>query len=512
MKRLTGIFFLTTLMTGCRFAGGPAWISAAQYDNMEYAGVEIGVAPVAFAETIDIEHFPAKPLQRAVADRLSVLGWRRHKLIEANDEKPLYFPATPGRLRSFGVAHGYKAVVGITALRFEVQPASDTWSFTGNITFVDVGNPDRFWTMAKTWAFVGTPTADFQTDQLIEMLNLDLHEVRRALQRGRTSRFFRRDTVIVAAGPTLNLDIAKVERYDVKPFLKIIFNSADKEVLKTSARQAEIDVSAIDDYGIVSLAIDRDGKFTYIVDEDSVDEAQAVKQQGGTPPEKRRYPILVAQRTIVDLAPGMNHIDAVAMNGRGEVLKRRLEIFSKSSDLESGVTEVMLVAASSYANALPDIQLGADADARIAQLVAREGTSLDGSVVLPLTGSNATRPEILRLAADRWAAKPADGARRVIAYIGRAEVVGGEPYLLLYDTRDKLRDIGSMRVSEFAALAKFDVDEINLDLCTEDGDPALVERAVKTAGGEKFKVAMSTGCASHTVGARFLEFNKDNIR
>lgn len=467
MMRLAALSVLAFLLGACASQGGPAWISAAKFDYDGYAHRHVAVVPVTFADSLDTSQFPAKPLQQAISDQLDVFGLRDVTSIEHEASDNVSFPATPKRLAAFGAAHHFDAVVGATVVRFDHRRhGKKGWSFTGNITFVDVAHPERRWTLAKTWTFTDQPGANSSKLDLDYAMIDDFFDVRRAQQYGADSVLLRPNTEVAELGPVLNLDIADAPRKLGKPALKSAISNQEQQIYSTSAAITQVDVLAIDDDGIASLGLDTTTGFNTEV----YRSAPAVDSTATNP-------IYVAQRVSVPLQMGENEIRVIGANGAGQKVARSIFVRRTADDSLTGRTDLIVVVASSYAAHPPDT-LQADSAALISDAQAQNGGIDNGHSVLTLTDRNATRSAVLRTVTSEWS-RPADGATRRFLFVGRAEVIEGRPYLLMYDADKEHPDIGSMSVDELAALANFNVQQFDLDLCTNAADAASVQQAVE---------------------------------
>lgn len=484
-----------------------AWISSSQFDRRDYAFKKVAVLPPTFPGPQDkFKKFPSKTVQDALVTQLQVLDMTRITAVNDRNGDGIEFPATPERLRTFGAEHGYDAVVGTTVVKFNVRRHSRGWSFTGNTTFVAVQRPERRWTIARTWTFPGD--APYASEKALnEVFRTDLLDVSRALVRGRTSTLLGRGTVVVDLGPILNLDVADSSQHDIEPFLRAVFNRPYQQVFSTTAPQVQVDVQGIDDVGITNLTVDAGAFHEEVV---------------GPQAKLSENPIYIAQSLIVPLSSGPNSIRLTSVNSHQQKAVRELLIQRKDDNSKQGQVEVLLIAAEQYkSSGLRSNQFDSDARMRIAELAAENGATNESGVhVITLSGPDATRRHILKTIVEEWA-QPAAGARRVVAFIGRAELVNGRPYLLTYDAEPDDVGVASISVDELASFDKYGAVEFDLDLCTENLAPDAVSAAVVAAGNDRFRlyeaaapsedagnfrVAVNPGCNSNEIGRSALSY------
>jgi hypothetical protein len=506
-------------LAGCA-SPGAAWISASKFDHREYKSKRVAVVPVAMGDLVDPATLPRQAVQDAIVDQLYVLDIAEAQAIEAQDAKELSFPYTPARLAKFGRDHDYDAVVGATIIRFDRRPARRQWSLTGNITFVDVDNPDRRWTIAKTWDMTGKPSGTLASFQLGTALLSDFVEVKRAVRRGSVSALMSKGTVVVDAGPIVNLDIVDVI-VDPSNAVKQVVAAASAGSVPT--RNVHVDVFAMDDAGIASLQLvnANAGFKTWVWGEPSPAKANRQPAQKYPGPAVRKnpveqaaqkaideahqsvllsQPIYVAHRLPVAIAPGINDIQAIAINGKDQRVTRNIRV---ETEVSHDVPIDMMVIAATKFDSLPPASLSEPAAKRFEELSAREGSSFrNGARVVTFTGAQASRSSVVRNITLEWA-RPAAGSRRVLAFMGRAEMFIGRPYFILSEAAADYPEIGSMSLDDLLSLMDLGVASATLDLCTNDSPPAAIETAIKALGDPRIKIAVGRDC-QRPVGQLFV--------
>jgi hypothetical protein len=506
---------LAAMLAGCA-ASGAAWISASQFNRKIYAHKIVAVMPAVLDPLLDASKLPPDALQKAIARQLDILDIDKPILVKAEDAAGVPFPYTPARLAEFGRINGYDAVVGATVIRLDTRPISREWSITGTITFVDSKLLERRWTLAKTWTMFGVlDEADADADakarakaeveaKVSSALFPDFFDVRQVLHRGRTSTLLRRDTVVVDAGPVLGLDVADIPRADSSHFIQKLLNRPNRPYLTTSARQLSVDVFAIDDDGIVSLTVEN-GDLT-------------VPIFGGRPPmtqseAKLVNPVYLAQRVGVPLVPGQNDLRLVSMNSLGQKVVRSLGVRNTAAaEVAQGSVVAAVIVADSFASLRgPYPTLLPDVASRIDELKSYGGANLDnGARAVVIAGDNATRDSILRAVTVEWS-RPALGTRRVLMFVGRAEMAVGRPYLLLHDAELKYPENRSLSFDELASLLKYEVARVVIDVCTNDTPPEVLRDAVQGVRNEHIDILVSGKCST-PFGTLFLAADKAELR
>jgi hypothetical protein len=210
------------------------------------------------------------------------------------------------------------------------------------------------------------------------------------------SILLRRKTVIVDVGPILNMDIADVSTPPSQTLVQPLSLAPDPSTPASPNQQIQVDVSAIDDSGIVSLKVQNAG-FEVIVWRSEGSDPTTVPEQATPKPIQR--PTFVAQRVAVNLVAGKNDIRAIAVNGQGQQVMRSVEVVARIEAPAEIPVDMMIVAAIHFA-ALPDNQLLPQASQRITELITHEGSTLpngsslpNGSRALMLVGADATRDQ-----------------------------------------------------------------------------------------------------------------------
>jgi hypothetical protein len=443
------------------------WISASNFDYQEYRDKRVAVLPVVAHPLVAPDGPLLGKLQLIVARQLNVLDIGKKLTRVSPDQARLEFPLTPERLRKFGKDNGYDAVIGINVVRADQRPFNGEWWFTGDVAFVDVANPKRRWTLAKTWVVTGDPTDWSAELQLSNALSRDFLEVRTALQRGRVSRLLRRDTVVVDVGPTLNMDIAAAPHDFIRPALASLLNRPEQPSFGTSSKVVSVDVFAIDDAGIAKLSVESGGANRDVV------AVEAVKASGATADQ---LPIYVSKRVMVFLSPGDNLISARCTNGKGEEVTRLLKVNNARAssaplpNVESRAVEMILIAGET-GESDREVQLSPDARGRIAyfQSKSTDGVAVDnGARIVVFSGQSATRERIMKYLGALRNAGPVSDSTRVAVYVGRIAMVFGRPYMVLAHSDPIFPEVGSISLDEFVQAASAGRAHVALDVCSDD--------------------------------------------
>ena len=105
---------------------------------------------------------------------------------------------------------------------------------------------------------------------------------------------------------------------------------------------------------------------------------------------------------------------------------------------------------------------------------------------------------------------PGAGVRRVMAFVGRAEMYGGRPYLMLQGAEPDYPEIGSLSVNEFVELMRLGISRASLDVCTNASEPAEIEAAIQEYLDVRIDLKITAGC-TNSIGANFVDLAKDEL-
>lgn len=538
MKKLL-LVMVTILVTGCVSTNtGASWISASRFNYLDYQDKNIAVMPLMLAGTADLKDALADQIQQTLTRQLSVLELSNTIDVPLAAAASIEFPYTPGRLAEFAREQNkkrkpdeqYAAVVAGTIIRITRRTQFKQWSMTGNITFVDVNNPSRMWTVARTWDFNGEPVAGLTAKiQMSTAFQRDLLEVRRATKRGAFQTLLGRDTVVVEGGTILNLDLTETTVTDSKKSTQVIARPTEGNSSTTL-----VDIFAIDDRGIRSLWVRNDhaedkqevfGPELQMKRMLGIFEQRTVTQKAPLPDEKSpqpKPPVYLADRVPIKLRPGVNDIEATVVNVDGTAVKRSVRV---NVDIAAVTPVEMLVVAPTLFESSDVASLKVDELARLRfdDLRLSTGASSDGTQrVYMFVDEDATRSGFLRGVIEEWAWERGDtGGRRVLSFTGRAEMLFKEPYLLLHDSEPRYPDIGSIPVKEFLDLVRYRVNRVSLEVCTDASESEFIRQAIDGEiskakqqlhlANVNFEVVVTPDCAK-PIGAQFLKVSSEELR
>lgn len=506
--RLPVCVLLALASCGCATQGA-AWISASRFDYREYGDTEVAVMPVMLHRLIETSEFPTKEMQHALADQLGVLEIKKTELVTVDEAASIPFPYTPQRLIEYGQKHKRDAVVAATIVRMDARPTVRQWSFTGNITFVDVNKPDRRWTIAKTWDMNGDTDGFSAKIQIATGLLDDFIQLRRILPRTGITGFLPGDAVVINKGPILNLDVVD-KLVDAESNVTQTFN-IDPDA-QPGTNLALIDISAIDDEGIKSLRIvNKNASFsTYVWGGPPPEKAAQNVLQQAQPKINYEDPHFLAERVLVKIAPGRNDITAYAMNGKDEPSEGFVRLRVEVNKDSPAVMVVIAPSASGEAQGGSRPRLSPVAVTQLQALIAAGATTLpSGARAIPYVEEQATRENIFRNIMHDWGG-PGAGVRRVIAFVGRAEMYGGRPYLMLQGAEPDYPEIGSLSVNEFVELMRLGISRASLDVCTNASEPAEITAAIREYIDVRIDLEITAGC-TNAIGAGFVDLAEDEL-
>jgi hypothetical protein len=498
MRALWLILLVSVLVTGCA-TSGPAWISASKFDYEAYEDQPVVLFPVIVSPQVSETRLEPPTIEKAIQQQLHMLSI--NKIVKPDGVSQPAFPYTPKRLADLAMPLGARGAVGASITRVEKRPRSNTWSITGNIVFVDVEKADRYWTLSKTWAFVGEPGDSGMYNQLRSELLLDFFDVRRALQRSYTNRFLRRDTILTEPGPIVSLDAADWELTRDARTARGEVRIGDTSAYTGGSPGLQVDYSVIDDDGIEELIIENVSTGFRL----SVTETlRTVPDASGT----GDLPIFLANRVLVPLAPGVNEIRLRAMNTKKEIATRNL-IFTSTQTAAKPSRELMVIAANQF-RSFPETPVLQKAQKEIKALDALQAVNLPGGGrVLTFSGKTATREQVLSAAANQWD-QPGPSTRRELAVLGRAEIIDDEPVIFMYDSDSRFPEVGSLSLNELKRILGMGVSTAVLDLCTSQSSPEEIRRSLSQSLDARVRLTVGQDCVK-PLGDLFLTLETDDL-